>query len=277
MKGNQPQNLWGEFEQLSTGVLDEILQAELRKETPDPEVVTGIMGIIQEREKDMPLVLTDGEKAAWQKYLLRRKSRSVKPMKRYAWPLRAACIVAILGVCLAVFSGQADADGFWNRIARWTDSVIEFFNPGHTGGLAQEYVFRTEHPGLQQVYDAVTRLGVKSPVVPMWIPEGYELVRCREMNIEKKTTLMAGFQNGTKDITYSVDVFFEDIANRYQKDDAEVKTIEIRGVQFHIVRNYDMWAAVWTVDNIECSISADCREDEIYQILHSIYDKEDTV
>lgn len=275
MKGKQSQDLPGKFEQLSTEILDEMLQVELQKETPDPEVATGILGVLQEREKDMPLVLTDGEKAAWQKYLSRRESVSAKPRKRYIWALRAACIVAILGVCLTVFSDRAVADGFWNRIARWTDSVIEFFSPGHAANLDQKYEFRTNHPGLQQVYDAVTRLGVKTPVVPMWLPEGYELVQCRELNNEKKTTLMTGFKNGQKVLNYTVAVYFDNVVNQYQKDAAELKTIEINNIEVHVVQNYDMWVAVWTVDNTECSISVDCHEGELYKILYSIYDKEE--
>ena len=272
----EQQALRAEFEQISTGELDEMLQAQLQMETSDPDVITAILAVLQDREKDMPLTLTENEKAAWQKYLTRRASVSAKPAKRYGWVLRAACIVAILSVGLVVFSARADADGFWNRIVRWTDSVIEFFSPEQTEGLAGEYIFQTDNPGLQQVYDAVTRMGVKRPIVPMWLPEGYELVQCKEIETNKKSTLLVSCQYKKRKISYNVDVLFENVLNRYQKDNTDVKTIEIKGVQFHVVRNYDMWVVVWTVENIECSISVDCREEELYRILHSIYDKEGT-
>ena len=276
MKRERQQVLQAEFEQLSTEKLDEMLQAELQEEASDPDVVTAILAVLQEREKDMPLTLTEGEAAAWKKYLSRRESLSAKPAKRFAWALRAACIVVILGVCLVAVPSRADANGFWNRIVRWTDSVIELFSPGETGGMKQEYEFRTDHPGLQQVYDAVTRLGVKRPVVPMWLPEGYELVQRKEIGTRKKQSLMATFQNDEGILNYSMAVYLEDTVNRYQKDETEVRTIEIENVKFHITRNHDMWVAIWTIENIECFISVDCREEELYQILHSIYDKEET-
>ena len=50
-----------------------------------------------------------------------------------------------------------------------------------------EYVFETDHPGLQQIYDAVVEMGVTEPVVPMWVPEGYDLVeyKAEDYNQEK--------------------------------------------------------------------------------------------
>lgn len=277
MNKKRMQGLQAEFEKLSTKELEEILQAKLQEETPDSELVTGILAILQERDKDMPLTLTEGDKAAWQKFLSHRESLPAKPAKGYVWALRAACIVAILGICLMAFSGRANANGFWNRIARWTDSVIEFFSPGASSTIQQEYEFRTDHPGLQQVYDAVTKLGITEPVVPMWIPEGYELSYCNEILNEKKITLVSVFQNVDNTISYNVAIHHENVGSWYQKDGTDVKNVEIEGVDFCVVRNYDMWVAIWTVENIECSISVDCREEELYQILRSIYDKEETV
>lgn len=273
----EQQALRAEFEQISTGKLDEMLQAQLQMEMSDPDVITAILAVLQDREKDMPLTLTENEKAAWQKYLSRRASVSAKPAKRYGWVLRAACIVAILSVGLVVFSARANADGFWNRIVRWTDSVIEFFSPEQTEDLAGEYIFQTDNPGLQQVYDAVTRMGVKRPIVPMWIPEGYELVQCKEVNTRKKITVMAAFQKRESILNYSATVYLEDTANWYQKDETEIRTIEIENVKFHITRNNNMWVIIWTAENIECFLSVDCREEELFRILYSIFDKEGTV
>ena len=57
--------------------------------------------------------------------------------------------------------------------------MFAFFSPDEPTQAIEEYEFRTEHPGLQEVYDAVAGLGVTEPVVPMWIPEGYTLFMCR--------------------------------------------------------------------------------------------------
>ena len=49
---------------------------------------------------------------------------------------------------------------------------------------------------------------------------------------------------------------------------------EAAGIDHFIVKNTDAWVVVWTKDNIECSISVDCQEDELDRILRSIYTKE---
>ena len=277
MRDNNALGLRKELEQLSTLGLDNMLLEELHNEDADPEKVRLILAVLQEREKDMPIEVTEAEQTAWQRFLSHKDAPSDKPAKRPNWMLSAASIAVVLGLLLATVSYEVGAEDVWGRLVRWTDSVIEFFSPEVSSGGQQEYEFRTDHPGLQQVYDAVTKMGVTEPVVPMWIPEGYELVQCKETDTRVKTTLMVAFQNGDKILNFSTAVYWEDAVNRYQKDETEVRIIEIGNVEFYITRNHDMRVAIWVVENIECFISVDCREEELVRILHSIYDKEETV
>lgn len=277
MQENNALSLRKELELLSIADLDNMLQEELHKEDASPEKVRLILAVLQEREKDIPIEVTAAEQAAWQRFLSHKAASSDKPAKKPNWMLSAASIAVVLGLLLATVSYEVGAEGVWGRLVRWTDSVIEFFSPEVSSGGQQEYVFQTDHPGLQQVYDAVTRMGVTEPVVPMWIPEGYSLVRCKEMSNEKKTTLMVVLQNGEKVINYNVAVYSESVLNQYQKDDTNVRVVEMGGIDHYIIRNYSMWVAIWTKENIECSISIECQEEEFFQILQSIYDKEEAI
>lgn len=266
-----------ELELLSIKELDWKLQVELQKPKGDPEEVRLILAILKEREKSMPIKPDDKENAEWKKYLSRMGQPTEKSTKQSTRILRAACIVAVLCVFLVGVSVRAEADTFWERLVRWSDSVIEFFSPENASGGQREYVFETEHPGLQQVYDTVVKLGITEPVVPMWLPGGYDLISCKEMSTKKKTTLTAYFQNGEKEVNYNVAIYSENVLNQYQKDDVDFQTVAIEGVDFHIVKNDGAWVAVWVKENIECSISVDCQEDEFYKILRSIYDKEESL
>lgn len=263
----------GELEQLSTEELDRMLHAELHKEDADPEEVRSILAVLKARE-EAPIEPDAAAQQAWEKYRMRTKVRSAGLFKRGGWLLRVAVAGIVLSVLLVGFSTQVEADVFWNRIARWTDSVIEFFTPG-SGGRQDEYVFQTEHPGLQQVYDTVSGLGITQPVVPMWIPEGYELAGCKEMATKNKTTVVALFRNGEDLINYNIILYTEDAPNQYQKGEAAVKVFELEEISHYVVKNNALWVAVWTKDNIECSISINCQEEELYKILRSIYDKEE--
>lgn len=264
-----------ELEKLSTQQLDQMLQAQLQQEDADPAEVKRILGVLKEREKDMPVEIGDTERLAWQRYKAREKECVDKPARKRSRILRVACIAAIFCVLTVAAAYEVEAEGLWGRLVRWTDSVIEFFSPDHASGGQKEYEFRTDHPGLQQVYDTVTELGVEEPVVPMWLPEGYALIFCQDMITDNQKTLMTAFQNGEKVINYNVSVCSEGVLSQYQKDETELKLVEFGDVNHYIVKNNDKWVAVWTKDNIECSISVDCQEDELYKILRSVYDKEE--
>lgn len=275
MRRNDGSALREKLELYPTEELDHMLQTELQKEDSNSDVVIAILAVLQEREKDMPIELTYADRLAWQKYLSHTHTQR-KPVKKRNWMLRAACIVAILGIFVGMVSYDVGADAILGRIARWTDSVIEFFSPESTDHRQPEFTFKTNHPGLQQVYDVVTNLGVTKPVVPMWIPEGYTLTYCNEIRTENKTTVMAGFKNDPKVICYNLAIRLENVPTKYQKEEAGVVSYDFEDTTHYIIRNYDMWVVIWTQENIECSVSVDCREDELYKIIQSIYDEEVT-
>ena len=43
-----------------------------------------------------------------------------------------------------------------------------------------------------------------------------------------------------------------------------------KGIIYTILDNKEKLTALWTIDNIECAIGTDCREEELIQILRSI-------
>lgn len=274
MQQNNIENRRRELEQISIPRLDQMLQEELEKADANPVEVKAILAELKAREENRSDEISDAAKLAWQKYQSHIKESADKPMRKPKWILRAACVAAILSALTITVSYEAKAGGFFEKLVQWTDSVIEFFNPNTDESNEQEYVFETDHPGLQQVYDAVTQLGVTDPVVPMWLPEGYSIIVCNEMRTEKKTTLFTAFQNEEKVLNYNVAIYSEKAPNRYQKDEAGVQAIEINEIDHFIVKNNELWVVVWTKENIECSISVDCQEDDLDRILRSIYTKE---
>lgn len=258
--------------QLSTEQLDSMLHTELQKEDANPAEVRAILKVLEEREEDTPAQTDDDDDIqAWQQYRLRVKEKSDRKVKQRNRILRAACIATVLCALSIAVVHDVEADTIWGRIARWTDSIIAFIDPDDSSTVEEEYTFRTEHPGLQQVYDSVTALGVTDPVVPMWLPEGYTLGFCEEINTENKTTLVAVFENGEKVINYNVAVYSETVRNEHQKDNGEAELVEIQGDAYYITKNNSAWLAIWGKDKIECALSIECQEDVLYRILRSIY------
>jgi len=262
------------LEGMETGKLDELLQAELEKGVPDPDSVRLIMGILEERETEYPSGNTPAEEAAWRQYRERMAGLQKKPAVNRRWLAVAASIVLIVGMLVTVVPQQAGAESFWEMLQRWSESVMEFFS-GQDSFRDPEYVFKTDNPGLQQVYDAAVELGVTEPVVPMWLPEEYELTELEFQDTPVLKGVWAWFTFGDSQIIYKLDVYGGEPAHQYYKDDSYHESYERNGMLYNITRNHDLWIVVCTKDNIECFLTLDCQEDTFRRILESIYVMED--
>lgn len=273
MSDNKIMDLQSMLEQMETVQLDEMLRSELQKEQPDAYAVQLILAVLQEREKGYPVEIDPGIEQAWQEYIGKTSGKAKGPVRSVL--LKVASFAVILAVLFLAMPQQVEAESIWERLIRWTDSVFELFSPDDRSAEAAEYVFQTDNPGLRQVYDAVVELGVTDPVVPMWLPEGYELVECKKSISPAKTYIFATFENGNSPIVIKIDLYKTSISNEYYKDKTSIDVVEMAGTIHNIMMNNDTWVVVWIRDNIECSISIDCQEDMLYQILRSIYTMED--
>ena len=266
--------LRGMVEQMPTDQLDELLQIELEKEQVDEAAVRMIMSVLEARDQNTPVEINEKIEAAWEKYQAYAPVKERRHIPLRGWPMRAVAAVAVIVVLFFVMPQNAEAKGFWERFARWTDSIFEFFSPGDEH-IDEEYIFKTDNPGLQQVYDTVVDLEITEPVVPMWLPEGFELVECKVNKNESKEFVYACFSDGVGRATLDISMRSAVSPRQYSKDESRATTKEIAGVVHNILHNNDWWIVVWTKDEIECAIATDCQEETLNKILKSIYAMED--
>lgn len=263
------------LEQLETARLDELLQAELKKVSPDPDSVRLIMSILEERDAAAPAPVTDAEQAAWQQYQSRMAGLQKKPAPVRRWLTVAASVVLVVGLLFAVVPQQAEAETFWEMLQRLSNKVVEFLN-GNDTFYEDKYEFKTDNDGLQQVYDAATELGVTDPVVPMWLPNQTEIIEFTVKDTPMLKGLLARFSYDNSEIVYRIDVYGGDPAHQYYRNDSHYEEYEKNGMNFFITQNNGSWVAVWTKDNIECFLTLDCQEDTLRRILGSIYVMEES-
>lgn len=260
------------LERLSTPELDAMLRAELEKEPPDEHAVRLILKVLREREADYPVETNEQIDKAWREY--EKKTAPSQPAFRTQL-LKAAAILLVCGLLLFTLPQEASAGSFFDRITAWTESIFELFSPSDSGKVQKEYVFQTDHPGLQELYDTVTELGVTVPVVPMWLDEGYELAYCKTSSTPTTTKVTASFRCGNKEVMYELNIYSQNISSEYHKDEPSANKYESNSVIHNVFRNEGLWMAVWTRDNIECFLTVDCQEDTLHQILDSIYTMEE--
>lgn len=263
------------YEMLSewtTSQLDERLAQELHKETVDEETVRTILAVLREREKEKPVEITPQIQSAWEKY--QKDSVVVPKLKPKRIPtglLRAASICIVIVLLFSLIPTNAQADNFWERMARWTNEVFEFFSPHAKQAVQESYVFTTDNPGLQQVYDAVINMGIAEPVVPMWLPNEYSLIECSVVEEPNCKFIHAKFCNGQNEFLLEIRHTSAVIPGQYEKDNTEIKQKEILGIVHYIMRNNDRWNVAWNRDNLDCFFTIDCQESILYDILMSIY------
>lgn len=267
------------YEMLSewtTSQLDGRLAQELHKETVDEETVRTILAVFRDREKEDPVEITSQIQSVWEKY--QKDSASIPKVKPKRIPtglLRAASVCIVLVLLFSLIPTNAHADNFWERVARWTTEIFEFFSPHAKEAVQEPYVFKTDNSGLQQVYDAVVELGITEPVVPMWLPDEYVLTECVIDEEPECDFVHAKFTDGNNAILIEIRKYTDIIPGQYQKDGSEIKMLELQGTVHYLMRNNTRWAAVWTKNSLEGFLTTDCQDDVLYNILRSIYGMED--
>lgn len=273
MQTYNPSGLRSSLEQLETEKLDQMLQSELEKQMPDVDAVRRMVRILEERDAAAPAMATAQEQAALQRYNQRMKNLRRKPSTVRRVMAVAASAVLVLGLLFAAVPMQAEAETFWEMLQRWSKSILAVINPAeHYSSV--EYHFNTDNPGLQQVYDAAVELGVSDFMVPMWLPTRCDLIAIERIETPAKKGICARFSHDQGEVIFKLDVYAEKPAREFFRDDSHYESYEKNGTSYNITRNNDRWSAVWTKDNIECSISMDCQEETLRRILGSIYGME---
>ena len=157
--------------QLPAEELRAMLNAELERAEPDPDGVRMLLAVLEEQAGQTQVPREDARDEAWENYQNRVEGLRRGTSGSRRWMMRAASLAVILGLLVAVVPQSAQAETFWEMLQRISSAVIGYLDRDEK--LIQEaYVFETQNPGIQQVYDAVVELGVTEPVVPMWLPEG---------------------------------------------------------------------------------------------------------
>lgn len=259
------------LEKISTSQLDVMLRAELEKEPPDEYAVRLILKVLREREADYPVETNAQIDRAWKEYEHKTKPKGTGLGHRF---LKAAVVLIVIGVLMFALPQEVKARSIFDRIAAWTDSIFELFSPG-TDKIQTEYVFQTDHPGLQELYNTVTGLGVTVPVVPMWMEDRYVLAKCEVVESPICTKVHAVFLDKDIESVFNIYIYSQNVEREYHKNYPDAEQFERNGVFHNIFLNEGLWTVVWTKGNVECSIFIDCQEDVLHKMIKSIYTMEE--
>ena len=277
MQDNSVVSLREMLEQLPTEQLDKMLHLELQKEPPDPDAVRLIMHILEDREKDLPVEVTPEQEAAWERYRQRIAESNLSPKKRlrprwHRWSAMAASVVLVLFLLIPL---RADAEGFLGVLSQWKRDFLEFVVPGEVRKDSfREY--KTEHPGLQQLYNEAVAVGVENPAIPEWFPEEAVVVAFDTVETPTSYRLTMMLSDQRRYAVFEIKDYNTAVYHQYSRDEDFRNTYEKNGIHFDITKNKEKWVAVWSKDKTEYSFTMDCQEDTFWKILQSIYVMEES-
>lgn len=257
--------------------LRRILSAELGKPTQqiDDGLVRLLLTQLQSRGIAPQFADDEAVEVACEKFqkdmgILRKPS----PKRWYpSWAVKVASVVLVLSLLVFGLPATTQANNIQKILTWWSDSAFRFIAPSKQISV-QTHMYKTDHPGLQQVYDAVAELGITEPIVPSWIPEGYKLINLKTKEMCGDIVIDSRFESEGQIILFSIVFQGEEIAFQYEKDSEHVVVHESAGRNHYVLSNLDTWTIVWTTNGLECTIITDCSEEDVYKMINSIYTSE---
>lgn len=255
--------------------LRRMLAEELGKDMQaDGNFVRRLLAELRGRGANPAFTDDEAVNAACEKF---RAATQTKPVPRKTWYqhrlLKAASVVLVLGV-LFFSLPAAEAKTVPDVLTWWSDSLFQFFRPGSRPNV-EDYVYKTDHPGLQEIYDAVTEAGITTPIVPSTLSDEFKLTELEVSQLEDDISIYSRLTSDRNKILFMAITHKEQAMLQYEKKDESIAVWNIAGIEHYVISNNAMLVVTWVTDKIECTITTDCPEEDVYRLIYSIYTSED--
>ena len=263
-----------ELEKLTAPELEKLLLAELDSGSTNRDTVLQILSILENRDSKHQADCQIGTETALEKYLegrdsvvFNRPSVHRRPKK---WIGAVAATVLIVLTLLMTVPQTVGAESIFNIIGRWTQSLFGF-SQSSSSAPADEYVFQSDDPALQKIFEAVAELGITQPVVPTWIPDQYVLTELIVNQQRVSTKVIAQMNSEGKYIVFTFELYGDSTSNKYPKDDISAEIYDTSGIKHYMILNEGKWTSVWNNENTECTITTNDSKEALYDMIDSIY------
>ena len=186
---------------------------------------------------------------------------------RFSRLAKFGILVAAVLVLFLAASVVASAMGFniWRAAVTWDKD-----NMG-VSSVQGDDVTEEEDP-YYPIRSALQNEGVSIPVVPFYLPKGYELRNLDVFDSFQGRTVVAIFQSGEKAIHFSYVIHPKEINAFYPKDNEEPEIYTVMGIDHFITSNEGQHRAVWANEDIICELYGIEERAELQAILDSIYE-----
>ena len=107
-------------------------------------------------------------------------------------------------------------------------------------------------------------------IIPLWIPDGFELAKIEKDNTPIQETYTALYKNGEKKLRIQVRTHLSIASQSGEIENDPIEIYPHDGIDYYIFKNKDKLRVVWFVEPYECLISGDVSIDELKLMIDSI-------
>ena len=265
---------FSKYDSMSIGELEEILRADAQgpeRDDSDVDEILYVMEVLAKKRRQNGIAgktALEAYQEFQQHYLPMVKEESKPRRKANIIPFRR--IAAVAASLVLVFSLSITANAFsfrdvWDAVVNWAQETfcfsmgVEVSEPNADDQL--------EYTSLQ---DALIANGRDSSIIPVVIPEGYELT---DINVEYtpwQETYIGFYSNGDSSLTISVQSYISSSPAQVELSTEYIEMYSVSGIEYYIFTNLSQNSAVWISGSYECCISGRLSIEEIKLMIDSI-------
>lgn len=181
-------------------------------------------------------------------------------------------IAAALALLLGAVTAQALGVDVFSAVARWTAEVFRL--DGGSASYAAVH-FRPLEVGEEASYEsleeALEAFGIDAPIVPQEIPERFELEGVRATCKRAGVVIQADYKSkdGMFQVRYSEATGQE--TTIVEQESTLVSSYCVQGTAHYLLEDLGREKAVWQNGDFECCLFGDVSEQEMRDIVNSIY------
>ena len=123
-----------------------------------------------------------------------------------------------------------------------------------------------------EMAEALISTDAPAHMIPLWMPEGYEMI-ASEANITSPfVSYTFGFSNASQHkILLQLSSYSNSAAYLYSIDEGSPETYIVDGIKHSILTNMDSYGAVWWRENYECYIYGYESREDLIKTIDSLY------